>query len=187
MSGEVEILGFYSLAENTGNYIHARLVPSQIDCLAVTQVMDWCWRQVPVDLVLTWPPADPPPPPGVPAGCAVGMATVAEVGRTQRPDGLADVTLVVHVPVTVTVGASTLAAAADLLLTLALHAPPGTRVAAAVPTATCSAGAGAGAVVVHLDACLLVQVDAAVRLLVPTLGFPAPMSCPLPAPVGAGA
>jgi len=166
--------------------------PTEIDCIQVNKVYDFCFEADTNSNVCT----------GIPEECrelvtptstasgTVSRVSCTVVGSTPILDtlgnqtGFADVTLMVSVTVDYTLMASngtilcTFCGSFSFMKTIVLCAPTGTTVDCAVPSTTVSPVAILnGQVCSTVTVCLLVSSVAMVNLLVPSYGFCTPAPC----------
>ncbi len=167
-------------------------MPTEIDCIQVTKVYDFCFEADTNSNVCTPIPPDccQVTPTGATATGTVQSVSCTVVGSTPilspqgTPTGFADVTLMVTVVVEYTLTASTgavlctFAGTFTFMKTIVLCAPSGTTIDCSVPSSSVSPVAVLGTQVCsNVTICLLVSSVALVSLLVPSYGFCTPAPC----------
>ncbi|MBE3590078.1 MAG: hypothetical protein IMW98_04545 [Firmicutes bacterium] len=167
--------------------------PTEIVCIETMKVYDFCFQtdtrsnlQFPIPSTCGAIPAD------ALVDCSVGSVSCQETRRVplENGGGLANVTLLLTVPLTFTVRTRTgevictFMDAFTFLKTVTLCAPEGTAIDCRVPSSSCDAAFVAGRNVhVSVTLCILIEANALVKLLVPSYGFCVPSECvTLPSP-----
>ncbi len=170
---------------------HGCPAPTEIDCIQVNKVYDFCFEADTNSNVCTPIPSHCCEIPlGATATGAVQSVSCSVVGSTPilnpqgTPTGFADVTLMVTVVVDYTITSSTgtvlctFSGSFSFMKTIVLCAPTGTSIDCNVPSSSVSPVAILnGQVCSTVTVCLLVSSVAMVNLLVPSYGFCTPAPC----------
>ena len=165
--------------------------PTEIDCIQVNKVYDFCFEaDTNSNVCTTIPHTCGTLPTGAVATGTVSAVSCSVVGTTQiltpsgAATGFADVTLLVTVTITYTISSSsgliicTFTGSFSFMKTIVLCAPTGTTIDCTVPSSTVSPVALVnGQVCSTVTICLLVSSVALVNLLVPSYGFCTPAPC----------
>jgi hypothetical protein len=166
--------------------------PTEIDCIQVNKVYDFCFEadtnsnvctRIPEECCELVTPTSTATGTVSSVSCSV-VGTTAILDAMGNPTGFADVTLMVTVTVDYTITASngtvlcTFSGNFSFMKTIVLCAPAGTTVSCSVPSTSVSPVA-----ILHhqvcstVTICLLVSSVAMVNLLVPSYGFCTPAPC----------
>jgi hypothetical protein len=164
--------------------------PTEIDCIQVNKVYDFCFEaETNTNVCTTIPNSCGTLPSGTVASGTVSGVSCTVVGTTPilnstgQPTGFADVTLLVTVTITYTLtyaGATicTFTGNFSFMSTIVLCAPSGTTIDCTIPSSAVSPVAILnGQVCSTVTVCLLVSSIAMVNLLVPSYGFCTPAPC----------
>jgi hypothetical protein len=164
--------------------------PTEIDCIQVNKVYDFCFEaDTNTNVCTPIPSSCGTLPTGTVATGSVSGVTCTVVGTTPilsstgQPTGFADVTLLVTVTITYTlthagVTICTFTGSFSFMKTIVLCAPTGTTIDCTAPSSTVSPVAIlSGQVCATVTICLLVSSVAMVNLLVPSYGFCTPAPC----------
>jgi hypothetical protein len=175
-----------------GPYPESCPPPTQIDCIEVTKVYDFCFlSQTKSPLLFAIPPTC-----GVVPSGTTGSATVSSVSCTTvsvvpiGTTGFANVTILVTVDLNITLTAPdgstvcTFPGSFNFFETVVLCAPSGTTITCESPSSLISGGTLVNNEVAFIaNICVLIESVATVKLLVPTFGFCVPAPCVVaPAP-----
>ncbi|MDI3316149.1 MAG: hypothetical protein QJR14_00715 [Bacillota bacterium] len=172
--------------------------PTEVDCILVDKVYDFCSETDSRDATFTIPVTClPPVPAGTTVTCAAGTPTCTLGTPAPIPTrpGFVNVSVVVTVPLTFTLvnpDGTTRCTFSDSFTaakTVTLYAPTGTTIDCEVTSAGCGpCTATATQIFCSVSYCLLIESTARVKLLVPTYGFCMPAECvvsptpPVPCP-----
>ena len=164
--------------------------PTEIDCIQVNKVYDFCFEaDTNTNVCTPIPHSCGTLPTGTVASGAVSGVSCTVVGTTPilsstgQPTGFADVTLLVTVTITYTLTAAgvtvcTFTGSFSFMKTIVLCAPAGTTIDCSIPSSAVSPVAILnGQVCSTVTVCLLVSSVAMVNLLVPSYGFCTPAPC----------
>jgi hypothetical protein len=160
--------------------------PTEIDCLSVTKVYDFCFQTETRDgLCFAIPAACGTVPTGSVATGSVTSVTCSTQSITPIPNsgGFANATLLVTVVLSFTITASgtticTFSGEFSFFKTVTLCAPTGVSITCEAPaTGVGPAVIISGEVCAVVNICLLIESVATVKRLVPTYGFCVPAPC----------
>jgi hypothetical protein len=167
--------------------------PTEIDCIQVNKVYDFCFEaetNSPISIPI--PASCGTLPAGTTAQGAVTGSSCTVIGSTPilnpagQPTGFADVTLLISVSMEFTLTGPTgtvictfpATPAFSFMKTIVLCAPAGTTITCTIPSSAVSPAAIVdGSVVSAVTICILVSSIALVNLLVPSYGFCTPAPC----------
>jgi hypothetical protein len=164
--------------------------PTEIDCIQVNKVYDFCFEaDTNTNVCVPIPSSCGILPTGTTATGVVSGSTCTVVGTTPITSGgvatgFADVTLLVTVTITFTLTGPTgtvictFTGSFSFMKTIVLCAPTGTTITCTIPSSSVSPVAIVnGQVCSAVTICLLVSSIAMVNLLVPSYGFCTPAPC----------
>jgi len=161
--------------------------PTEIVCIEVPKVYDFCFQSERKENVCFDIPCEcmPPIPADVSIECSITSANCFEVAREATGvDGFFNITLRVNVEGTITIRNAdgsvrcTFPICFGFLKTVVLCAPVGTEVVCDVVSSRCGpCFIVNNQVCCEIDLCIIIQIIAIVKLLVPAYGFCVPAEC----------
>jgi len=159
-------------------------------CIETLKVYDFCFQAERRENNC-FPNLTEPPPPGSTIECKILETDCVEIGRTPPdPQGRSNVTFAITVKARVIIKDPNGNIIFDktktfgFTKTVVLCAPDGTETACTIVTATCGPCIIVGdQVCCTFDLCIIIQVVAVVKLLIPTYGFCVPKVCEQVAPM----